>query len=87
MGFTGPNDTLRVFGIALIGVTPENGRKLLLTLIFVALTFLISRLLQLAVGRVVQGEGQPRLRFWTPQGIKILTAVNRHHRRHLDLVR
>ncbi len=75
MSFTGPNDALQIFGVTLIGVTPENGRKLLLTLIFIAVAFLISRLLQLAVGRVVKGEGRPRLRFWIGQALKILTAL------------
>ncbi len=32
MSFTGPNDALQIFGVTLIGVTPEDGRKLLLTL-------------------------------------------------------
>src|SRR4028119_360972 len=75
LSFTGPHDALQIFGVTLIGVTPENGRKLLLTLIFIAAAFLISRLLQLAVGRVVRGEGRPRLRFWTGQALKILTAL------------
>lgn len=75
MSFTGPNDTLQMFGVTLIGVTPENGRKLLLTLAFIAASFLIGRLLNAGIGQATSRSRWPEDRFWVRQAVKILTAL------------
>lgn len=49
--FTGPNVALQLFGIMLIGVAPENGVKLLLTLIVILGVVLISRILHAPSGK------------------------------------
>lgn len=75
MGFTGPNDALQLFGVTLLGVTPENGRKLLLTLAFVAAALIISRILKALAGVATRRSAFPRASFWTRQAVQILTAV------------
>lgn len=75
MDFSGPNDALQLFGITLIGVTPENGRKLLLTVAFVVAAILIGRVLNALAGRATRGERIPRARFWARQIVKIVTAL------------
>src|SRR5690349_17132401 len=75
LSFTGPNDALQLFGITLIGVSPENGRKLLLTIVVVLAVIAISRLLHAMVGKVTRKEPWPRAQFWTRQAINILIAL------------
>jgi small-conductance mechanosensitive channel len=74
MTFTGPNDALQLFGITLIGVTPENGAKLLLTLVVILIVVLVSRFLHALVGKAASGVSWPRSRFWARQGVNILVA-------------
>ena len=75
MDFTGPNDALQVFGITLIGVTPENGGKLLLTLAFILGAVLVGKLLNALLGRASNVHGAPRVRFWLRQAVSMLTAL------------
>ncbi len=51
MSFTGPDDVLQILGITLIGVTPENGAKLLLALTVILVVVLVSRFLHALVGK------------------------------------
>ncbi len=66
-----------VFGqdIHLVGVTPENGLKLLLTLAFFAVVFLLRALLARLARQALRGRHNERARFWTRQGINLLTAL------------
>jgi small-conductance mechanosensitive channel len=75
LSFTGPNHALQLFGITLIGVAPENGRKLLLTIVVVLAVIAISHLLHAMVGTVTRKETWPRARFWTRQAINIIIAL------------
>lgn len=75
MSFTGPNHALQLFDVTLLGVTPENGRKLLLTIGFVLAAGLIGRLLSAITGRGTQADGNPRLWFWSRQAVHILIAL------------
>ncbi len=61
------SDALQLFGVTLVGATPENGRKLLLTLtlIVVALVFsAVARRLLVATGDNLRSD---RVRFWLRQ--------------------
>jgi small-conductance mechanosensitive channel len=66
---------MEVFGIRLVGVTGENGRKLLLTLIFIllllALRFLMSGIARL----LLHGRRNERIRFWIHQAINLTSAL------------
>jgi small-conductance mechanosensitive channel len=70
----GPDRTLQVLGIRLIGVSAENGKKLVFSIAFVVLVMLLNRLLK-AVLRAIVGEKLERVRFWSHQGIRLLTAA------------
>lgn len=61
--------------MTLIGVTAENGRKLLLTLAFVGAAYLLGWLLNVLLGRATRRSPFPRARFWGRQAVKILTAL------------
>lgn len=75
MSFTGPDDALQLFGITLIVVTPENGRKLVLTAVIILIAVMTSRLLHAVVGRAAQDVSWPRARFWVRQVVNILIAL------------
>jgi small-conductance mechanosensitive channel len=75
MSFSGPNNALQIFGVTLIGVTPENGLKLLLTLIFVVAISLLAKLLRAVLGRVARGDRWPKARFWGHQAVMILSTL------------
>jgi small-conductance mechanosensitive channel len=64
-----------LFGVRLVGVTAENGQKLLLTLAFVAAVWLLRRGLH-GLSRLILGRGRDtRARFWTRQAINLSTTL------------
>ncbi len=68
---------MHILGIDWVGVNADNGRKLLLSVIFVAVLLLTSRILGALVG-LLAGRSKSaavQTRFWTRQGISLLTAV------------
>lgn len=73
--FSGPNDALQFFGVTLIGVTPENGRKLLLTAALIFIAWVLTRLLRTIAGAAARRARNPRAAFWTRQAIQIFIAV------------
>ena len=68
---------MHLLGIDWVGVNADNGRKLLLSVIFIAVVLAVSwglrSLAGLLVGRSKSAAIQTR--FWTRQGISLLTAV------------
>jgi small-conductance mechanosensitive channel len=71
--FVGPNHALELFGVKLVGFNAENGKKLLFTLVLIAVMLVISKLLRrLAHGVTQRGE---RTAFWARQGIHVFTAA------------
>lgn len=68
---------MNFLGIDWVGVTPENGRKLLLSLVFVAVVLLASRALRALVGLVLRRTDAAGIqtRFWTRQAVSLVTAV------------
>ncbi|RYZ77698.1 MAG: mechanosensitive ion channel [Proteobacteria bacterium] len=71
----GSRSALQIFGIKLVGVDADNGKKLLLTIVFVAIA-LVFAFLARAVLKQLAGFGRaPRFEFWAKQAIKLLTAV------------
>jgi small-conductance mechanosensitive channel len=73
--FVGPHHTLQLFGIQLVGLTAENGKKLLFSVIFLAGVYLLQRLLRLGLRVLVRNRGSIRVVFWTTQGIQLFTAI------------
>lgn len=72
--FAGKEHVLELFGIRLLGFTPENARKLLVSLAFLSVLFAVDRLLHLVV-RAVLGERTGTVEFWFKQAIRVLIAV------------
>jgi small-conductance mechanosensitive channel len=70
----GQDHTLEIFGIRLIGVSSENGKKLVFSVAFILLVMLLNRLLKLAL-RLAVGEKLERIRFWSHQIIRLVTAA------------
>ncbi|HEX9943570.1 MAG TPA: mechanosensitive ion channel domain-containing protein [Thermoanaerobaculia bacterium] len=68
-------DGSEIFGVKLVGVTGETGRKLLLTLVFLALFLLLSRILRALAGFVFRRRSNVKARFWTQQAIAILSTL------------
>jgi small-conductance mechanosensitive channel len=66
---------LDIFGITLLGVTAENGRRLLLTIAFAIAILLVGRGLGWVVERATRMVGSPRAAFWSRQIIRILTVA------------
>jgi small-conductance mechanosensitive channel len=66
---------LQIFGIKLVGVTPENGRKLLLSVILIVFLFLLSNSLSWLAGKIFTRRDSVRVTFWSQQAIHIFTAA------------
>jgi small-conductance mechanosensitive channel len=71
----GPNRAVQIFGVKLVGVTAETGRKVLLSLAVVALLALLARGLQRLLRAMLPGDARVHTRFWARQGIRLATAA------------
>lgn len=67
-------EPLQLFGITLIGATPENLRKLLLTALLIAVVALTTWMLRRAL-RAYVGSGGTRFHFWARQVVSLLMAL------------
>jgi small-conductance mechanosensitive channel len=73
VGFTGPDRVLQVFGVKLVGITEETGRKLLLLAgVIIALT-LVNRLASQLVRRAFRTDANVARRFWWLQAVRLIT--------------
>lgn len=70
-----PHGAVEIFGVKLVGVTAENGKKLLFSLTFVVLALLLARGLQWVTGLVLRGRRDQRAAFWSRQAIHLVTTV------------
>ena len=74
--FAGPERALEVFGIRLVGVNADNGKKLLFTLIFIVAAIGIGKVLRRSASSLLlQRSDHARAEFWTRQAIGLGTAV------------
>jgi len=71
----GPNQAVELFGVRLVGVTAENGKKLLLTLALLAVLFLLGRLLRGLMAVALRGRQNIRTVFWARQGVRLAVVV------------
>ena len=71
----GPNKALSIFGIKLVGVTAENGKKFLLTLLFFLLLWGMGRLLKKFFHRFIKDLKDARAMFWSNQAINIFVSL------------
>jgi small-conductance mechanosensitive channel len=71
----GPHQSLQIFGVRLVGLNAENGRKLLLTIIFLGIVWLIGFGARALTGSLFHDRNDKRFRFWTRQMIQLATAL------------
>ena len=64
-----------VEGVKLIGINAETGLKLLFTLVFITVLWLLHRLSYVLVNRVLRGRHKEQARFWMRQGVNLATAL------------
>jgi small-conductance mechanosensitive channel len=66
---------LDFLGVHWVGVTAENGRRLLLSLLFVAAVLAVRAGLRRAVRALVRGDGARQVRFWIHQGLNLVASL------------
>ncbi|MFL5308690.1 MAG: mechanosensitive ion channel family protein [Polyangia bacterium] len=69
----GPSGTLEVFGVKLVGVSADSGKKLLFSAALIVALLVLRKLLR-AAARVLSGRHE-RIRLWTTQAISVLLAA------------
>ncbi len=71
----GPHRVVEIFGVRLVGVDPENGKKLVFSIVFVLIMWVISKLLR-ALARAITSRGRKaKIVFWTRQGVNLIITV------------
>ncbi len=68
---------MEFLGVDWVGVNPANGRKLLLSLAFIAVVLISSALLRGLLGLVLNrtDHATVQTKFWTRQGVSLLSAI------------
>jgi small-conductance mechanosensitive channel len=69
------SEALRLFGITLIGATPENLRKLVLTLALIVIAVLLTWVLRTVLRAFIGTRGGTRFHFWARQAVSLLMAI------------
>lgn len=70
------SNALEIFGITLVGATPENGKKLLLTIALIAVVLSFSTIVRRLLART-PGErlGAGKVRFWSRQAVGLVAGA------------
>jgi small-conductance mechanosensitive channel len=66
---------MEFLGVRFLGLTEDNGKKLLLTIGFILFLLLLNYVLQWLAKLVFQSEQYERVLFWTRQGIGLLISL------------
>ena len=66
---------LHLFGVTLIGATAENGRKLLLTIAFIALALIVGWAIRQLLKLFVGSTSGTRFHFWAKQAVSLTLAL------------
>jgi len=70
-----PSDAIEILGIRLVGLSLDNGKRLLLTLLFIGAAWLLYRS-AMALADWLQRSGRhERLLFWLRQGARLATGT------------
>lgn len=72
--FVGPNGAVQLFGVKLVGVNGANGRKLLFSLVFIALVWLLAWGIGALASLLLRKRSQ-RVAFWTKQGVHLFSVA------------
>ena len=68
-------DAVRIFGVTLIGATPHNLHKLILTIGFIAIAWLFAWVLRQILKLFVGTRSGTRFQFWAKQGVSLVVAA------------
>ena len=60
-----------LYGIRVVGLTAENGRKVVLTLVLLLLIWLLLQILPVAIRTFQRFRTDERAEFWVRQGINL----------------
>jgi len=71
----GPNKALSLFGVKLVGFTAENGKKLLLMLVFFLLLWCAARIIKKITHLFIKGRKDAGTVFWSNQAINIFVSL------------
>jgi small-conductance mechanosensitive channel len=66
---------VHIFGVTLIGLTAHNGHKLVLTIGFIAIAWLVAWVLRKLLGLLVGTRGGTMVQFWAKQGVSLVIAA------------
>jgi small-conductance mechanosensitive channel len=68
---------MSLFGIDWVGINPENGRKLLLSIAFIVVVLIVSAALRWVAGLALGStdNATKQTKFWTRQAVSLLAAV------------
>ena len=69
------HDAAHLFGITLIGATPDNGRKLLLTIGFVLVVVLVGWMIRQLLKLFIGSRSGTTFHFWAKQGVSLALAI------------
>ena len=72
---TAPVPGLHLFGVNLIGATPQNGRKLLLTIALIVIAWAVGWLIRQLLKLFIGSRSGTRFQFWAKQGVSLVLAV------------
>jgi len=73
-GSTAAPDAVRLFGVTLIGATPHNLHKLILTIGFILIAFVAGWLIRSLLKLFIGSRGGTRFQFWARQGVSLILA-------------
>ena len=68
-------DAVRVFGVTLIGATEHNLHKVLLTIGFIAVAWIVAWLLRQFLKLFIGTRSGTRFQFWARQGVSLVVAA------------
>jgi len=68
-------DAVRIFGVTLIGATPHNLHKLLLTVGFIAVAWIFAWVLRQILKLFIGTRAGTRFQFWGKQGVSLIIAA------------
>jgi len=71
--FVGPNNALQLFGVQLVGLNSQSAKKLLFSIIWIAIIWLIGWGIGALAGLILRSRSQ-RTAFWAKQGIHLFSA-------------
>jgi small-conductance mechanosensitive channel len=75
VALAGPDRAVRIFGITLVGVTEETGRKVLLSIAVVVVLGLVARGIESLADLALRGDKHVQTRFYWRQGTRLTAAI------------